>query len=330
MEHEILQLALAGFLKTTGFNLKIVKLKGDNHGDAVLQFAQKGHKADFVVAVKKRLTNDKLPSLRKFLEEAVCPLLVSDYIPMPLKSYFREQGICYLDAAGNAYLDDGKGLFLFVETNKNHTVEDRKSGRAFSKAGLKVVFQILKNEDVVNEPYRNISAKAGVSIDTVGKVIKELLQDKYLVKVSTKEYKIYDYSRLLQEWVVLFNKVLRPKLRQRKFSLVDAGVSGIVDSGLKDSLGGELGAELLTTYLTAESSLVYTNRSFVDVAKELGLRPYKKGEVTLIEKFWQDDDRVGESTVHPLLVYADLLDIPTPRNLEAANIIYQEHVEDNL
>lgn len=330
MKRRILQQALEGFVQTTGLNLVRTKQKVSNHSNATLQFAQRGVKVNFVVEVKKRLTNEKLPSLRKFIEETSSPLLVSDYIPMSLKSYLREQGIGYLDAAGNAYLNDGKGLFLFVETNRNYKEESKKSTRAFSKAGLKVVFQILKNEKVVNEPYRSISARAGVSIDTVGKVIKELLLDKYLVRASAKEYKIYDYGRLLEDWVVLFNKVLRPKIHQRKFSLPESEMARIVDSGLKDSLGGELGAELLTNYLMAESLLIYTDQPFIDIARELGLRPDKKGRVTLIEKFWHDEDRAKELTVHPLLVYADLLGKPTPRKLEAANKIYQKHVKNNL
>jgi len=333
MEKDILYSAIENFSINSKFNLEVNKLFAhhqDNGYDGKLRLSSNRNRFDFLFEVKKKLTLSKLPHIHKYSNNNDI-ILISDYIPKSLKAYLKDENVSYLDAAGNAFITNNEGLFIYIETKKASSVSSGISNRAFSKSGLKVIYQILINEETLNMSYRHIGKVSKVSIDTVGKVFKELLRDKYLIQIKKKKFEVENKERLFQEWVTVFNKVLRPKLKQRNFKPKNMKIIDLYGVSSPNSVGGELAAELLSNYLIAERAVIYTEQPFIDVALNMELIPVKNGPVTLMEKFWTDefiyDDTV---TVHPILVYADLLNNPTPRNLETAKIIYDKHVKNTL
>jgi len=57
------------------------------------------------------------------------------------------------------------------------------------------------------------------------------------------------------------------------------------------------------------------------------LRKDPAGKVEILEKFWDSDYKnTSNDLVHPLLVYADLIASGDPRNAEAAEKIYEQHI----
>lgn len=258
-------------------------------------------------------------------------ILLAGQINKAAKDYLKHNNISYLEATGNAFISNGRGLYVYIDTQKKSPLFQETKKRAFSKTGLKVVFQILLNSEVLHLPYREIGMLATVSIDTVSKVVKGLIQENYLLEIKDKKYKVKDKERLLQEWVTVFNKTLRPKLKQQRFKIRSGNWQTITDNLPAKSIGGELAAEYYSNYLIAESATIYTNQPFIDVAKSASLIPSKKGEILLLEKFWSADSQKGTNPyVHPILVYADLLNDPKPRNLETAQLIYDNYVRDYL
>ncbi len=331
MIKDILHNAIQNFSANSKFNLEF----GSFH-DSVQDDDYSGHLKlksnaggfDFIFEVKKGLSLSKLPDIDKYVAHHDNIILVSDYISKSLKAYLKEKNVSYLDTAGNAFITNNKGVFIYVETNKNARLSSGKSNRAFSKSGLKVIYQILINKDIVNKPYRYIGQASKVSIDTVAKVFKELLRDKYLIQIKEKEFEVQDKERLLQEWVTIFNRVLRPKLKQRNFKPKKGALNQLLNTNLPNIIGGELAAESLSNYLIAEGAVIYTDKPFIDTALSLELIPATGGIITLIEKFWAEEFALENGvTVHPILVYADLLSHPKPRNLETAKIIYDKYVK---
>lgn len=258
-------------------------------------------------------------------------ILLAGQINKAAKDYLKQNNVSYLEATGNAFISNGRGLYIYIDTQKKSPPYQEAKSRAFSKTGLKVIYQILLNSEVLHLPYREIGVLATVSIDTVSKVVKGLIQENYLLEIKDKKYKVKNKERLLQEWITVFNKTLRPKLKQQGFKIRSGDWQTIADSLPAQSIGGELGAEYYSNYLIAESATIYTDQPFVDVAKSASLIPSKKGEILLLEKFWSADSQQGTNPyVHPILVYADLLNDPKPRNLETAQLIYDKHVRDYL
>lgn len=334
MKKDILHDALENFIQNSKFNLEledwyIPNDKKKFNGKLKLHIDQ--YEYEFLFEIKQRLTLSKIPKLHYYLSDQKNIILISDYISKPVKNYLKDNKMSYLDMAGNAFIKNKEGLFLYIETNKNLKLSSEKSNRAFSKSGLKVIYQILINKEIVNMPYRYIGQAAKVSIDTVGKVFKELLRDKYLVQIREKEFKVQNKERLIQEWTTIFNRILRPKLKQRSFKPKGFKINDLLNFPFLNSIGGELAADFLSSYLIAESAIIYTDKPFIDLAKKIQLLPASDGPITMIEKFWEDDlisDK--EITVNPILVYADLLSKPKPRNLETAQIIYNKDVKNIL
>ncbi len=325
MEKDILYNAIESFssnLKTSSFS--------NNIYDDKLHLSINCSNIDFIFQVTKNLTFSKLHKIRNNLSMSQGNIiLISDYIPKALKEHLKKENICYLDTAGNAFITNNKDVFIYLENNKNSQLSSERSNRAFSKSGLKVIYQFLIKNDALNMSYREIGKISKVSIHTVGKVIKELLRDGYIIQINKKKFKIKEKGRLLEDWITVFNKVLRPKLKQRNFKPVNFKINELLSLAPPESIGGELSAESLSNYLIAEKAILYTDKPFVDVAMELRLIPADEGAITLIEKFWNNTETgITNKLVHPILVYADLLNDTKPRNIETAKIIYDKYVKN--
>lgn len=334
MNEDLLHLAIENLGKNLSIDIKYEIqydfLQKDNYQiDGKLVFLNEIPFKEFSIEMKNNLSLSVLSHLIELNEKINNLLVVSDYISKPLKEKLKHKNISYLDAAGNFFLKK-ENLFFYIETNKTNRNNFKKTNKAFSPAGLKVIYNLLIVPNLLTKSYRDIAEQSTVSIHTVGKVIKELLRDGYIIKESEKSYIIRDKERLFQDWVTLFNKVLRPKLKHRKYQAHDKSKDFFTsDREINyDSLGGELAAQILTDYLIAENIYFYTEESFLELSKEHKLIPFESGNVTLIEKFWKSEKSSKQLTVHPILVYADLLDNPTPRNIETAQLLFQKHIKD--
>lgn len=335
MEEDILYMAIDNFTTNSNLNIEVKDLytdkKQDQGCDGVLSLFTSQMKFDFVFEIKKRFTLSKLSKTFIPSTSFTSIILISDYIPKPVKEFLKEKNISYLDTAGNAFITNNEELYIYVETNKNIPLTPQKSSRAFSKSGLKVIYQLLINEKTLNTPYRYIGEVSQVSIDTVRRVLKELQRDQFIVKINKKKSKLQNKERLFQEWVILFNRVLRPKLKQKKFDAKNfTNIRLLINVSNPSSIGGELAGEMLSNHLIAQNAILYTDKSFFDLARKLELRPNTKGAITFIEKFWKNSTTNNKKTVHSILVYADLVNNPTPRNLETAKLIYDKYVKTFL
>lgn len=332
MEEDILHIALENFTASCEFDLESnwASAHSDNQQDGYLAFKVAATTIHFKVEIKKRLSLSNLPPLYKKVKEQSNLLLIADYISKPARQHLKEQKISYLDTSGNAFITNHKGIFIYIETNSGSPYFHQQSNPAFSKTGLKVIFQFLLDEHMLHQSYRQIAGCAQVSLDTVSRVLKGLKKEGYIIEVDNQKLQLHQKERLIQEWVTLYNKVLRPKLKQKVFKAKNFSTLKNVASSMPFLIGGELAAEVLSNYLIAEKAIIYTSSPFIPTAKQLQLIPTteKIGTVTLMEKFWKNP---SSTTIAPaILVYADLLYNPTPRNLETAQIIYNKHVRDTI
>ncbi|MFK7797496.1 MAG: type IV toxin-antitoxin system AbiEi family antitoxin [Aureispira sp.] len=333
MDEDILYYALEQLTATTQLNLQVHPMLHSAHQenyDGQLKLTINSLEEFFFFDVKKRLSLSNLPYLDKYMNRKNNALLIGDYISKPLRKSLKEKQISYLDTSGNTFITNHNGLLIYAETNTSTPALAPKTGNAFSKTGLKVIFQLLIDENILHQPYRNIAAYAHVSLDSVSRILKELKREGYVIQINNKQLKLQHKERLIQEWVPLFNRILRPKLKQQSFRSKDFNRLKKHAHKANIWIGGELAGELLSNYLIAERATFYTNLSFIKAAKQLQLIPSTKSvdSVTLIEKFWQSE--CTTPTVPSILVYADLLNNPTPRNLETAQIIYNSYVKNTL
>ncbi len=334
MNEDLLHLAIENLGKNLSTDIEYNFLKEENSKiNGKLLFLNGIPCKEFSVDIKSNLSLSKLHNLIDLNEQIDNLLIVSDYISKPLKEKLRQKNVSYLDAAGNFYLKNST-TFIYVETNNTNRDSFKKSNKAFSPAGLKVIYSLLIVPNLLTKSYRDIAEQSTVSIHTVGKVIKELLRDRYIVKENENNYIIKNKERLFQDWVTLFNKILRPKLKQKKYKSLKSNeelftsLEQNIKIGQNDTIGGELAAQILTDYLIAESVHLYTEKSFLELSKQHKIIPSENGNVTLIEKFWKSEESNKQITINPILVYANLLDNPTPRNIETAQLLFQKNIQD--
>ncbi|OPZ25713.1 MAG: hypothetical protein BWZ00_01789 [Bacteroidetes bacterium ADurb.BinA174] len=93
--------------------------------------------------------------------------------------------------------------------------------------------------------------------------------------------------------------------------------------------GNENAGALLTQQLNPALHTIYTNASWQDVSKNLKLRPAENGRIEILRLPYTINlkDEYPAQTVHPLLVYADLMGSSDSRNIETAKLVYEQYLQ---
>jgi hypothetical protein len=264
-------------------------------------------------------------------------LLAADYVNPVMARKFKEKNIQFIDTAGNAFINLPP-IYIYVTNNK--PVERRqikeKAQRAFNPTGLKVIYAFLCDADLVNATYREIADAADTALGTVGWVVNDLKENGFLIERGANGRKLTNLKKLLERWVEQYPNKLRNKLHIGNYVAQDPWWWKEVD--IKDCggcWGGEVAAAKYTNhYLKPKIATVYIEPENIGHLFKRGR--LKKAEawhhddaglVKLYKPFWPDRKNNNMETVPPILAYADLVATGDPRNLEAAKIIYEKHID---
>lgn len=289
----------------------------------------------FIVEAKSaiRTSNQGLVlfQLQQLKQQCDRPIVViSDFISKNATEALKEKGINYIDTAGNAFIKHNDLVFL-IEGQKKVKKEKTHQSRAFQEAGLKILFHLLSNPEHLLDSYRTISDKADVSLGSVSHVMAELEDLNFLLKTKDKRV-LKNRKELLERWMVEYNAILRPRILRKRMRFLNADdvrnwrtINTHVDNGVI-LWGGEPGGALLTENLRPEKFTLFTDLELAEVAKILRLVPDEKGEVEVLQKFWNTD--FENTNVAPtLLVYADLINSGLGRNIETAKQIGEHELQ---
>ena len=175
-EHRILDAALKALKRVTGLHAQIHAAAAgqDRAADAIIELTTTRRKYCFRAEVK---TVDRFatPAMIKAqgTAEREQPLLVAPYITREVAERCRQLDLPFIDTAGNAYLE-GQGLLVYVVGQARPAELRQDSFRALNPAGLQIAFALLCRPDLIRTTYREIAARAGVALGTVGPVLKDL------------------------------------------------------------------------------------------------------------------------------------------------------------
>lgn len=321
-EQDILAHAIKA-MEPFGLRFRILTQEGsgDHRLDAILGLRFGGRDLRYIAEAKRGLRPATLGAVIHQLRAArgKNPLLVADYVTPPLADALRAQGIEFIDAAGNAFLNQPP---LLVVVKGQRPVEERPAverGRAFQATGLQVLFALLARPELVVRPYRDIAVAAGVAHGTVGWVMAELPGLGYVAKVGGRR-RIINAERLFDRWTEAYARTLRPKLLLGRYR-GDLGALQQTTPWLDGVLlGGELAAARLTRHLRPGTATFYAEAVDPNVLLKLILRADAQGNVDFRRRFWNFPAEEIELTPN-LLVYADLLAIGDARCLETAQLL---------
>jgi hypothetical protein len=288
-----------------------------------------GKYAEFIVEAKNELREQHFFKILNQVKSNKKPIIIiAKYIPFPLKVKFKNEGVNYLEAAGNCYIND-ENLFIYINDQKVTPEREENKSRLWNPAGLRFVFTILSKPDLLNAPYREIADNAKVALGTVGKLLKDLQEEGFAERgVINKKHLLFLERKdlLIDKWITLYNTTLRPKIELGNFRTKET--DPLQNIKLPNGLlwGGEMAGAKLTNFLRPENHILYSGIPKMEVMKSLKLIPDTGGNIKLLNKFWTNtltnNLNKEQLQIAPLLiVYADLLSTSDSRNYETAERI---------
>jgi hypothetical protein len=338
-EADLLARALDALQISVGIQAKVLPT-ADHAADASVLLQIDGQELQYDCEVKKKV--DRYSLLLDLINKGSATqknLLVSSPLSQDMAHRCRELGLQFLDTAGNAYINDGKGIHIYV-TGLRGQDEGRDIARnaTMTPAALKMMFAFLADPSLLNKPYMDISYRAMVSTGAIGKVFETLESRRLIGTTKGGKRMIRSPELFLNEWANGYVSRLKPKLKKYRFATDD------LDKFRRDwnpglwlsAWGGEVGAAFFTKHLQPEECTVYIDmddpNALRDMVKDFRLRADPNGHIEVIQMFWNTKYFTEWfPKVPPHLIYADLLATQDSRNIAVARQIAAkviDHVHD--
>lgn len=327
---QILKTALGAFTRQTGLAYEFANEAPDKQ-ILFLKTPEATVKFELLVIEGGAIAvNAALALYRRLKNQTRCVMIIPQ-VTADMADRLRDDDTQFLDTAGNCFINQPP-FYIFIKGNKlQGVVKTPVVGRAFKQTGLRVLYALLCNPGLENETYRAIAAKTDVALGMVNWVLNELNELGYLVETGkgrARHIRLIGKEKLLERWVTGYAEQLRPKLLMGRYRGADGWWQKAVLKPEKAQWGGEVAAGKLTDYLKPQTITVYVDKDNPEaVLIQNRLKKDPEGDVELLHRFWQPDTIVPHGdTVHPILVYADMMATGNQRNIETARILYDEHI----
>ncbi len=258
--------------------------------------------------------------------------IVSEYIFPKIAEKLKDANVCFFDSTGNIYLNTDD-IFVFVRGNKPESKPDRKKMiRAFQPSGAKVLYALLCKPDLINGTYRNIAEASNVSLGSVSRILRDLKRLGYLVEMDKNGRLLKNKENLFRRWTRSYLEKLRSGQLTGRYDSDKPGL--IKDLNLTPYnayWSGEVAAAMMSNFIKPQTCSIYCTEDTNRLILDNGLRKDPRGKIEVLNAFWNfKDDSGPEDTVHPILVYADLVFLSDSRTLETAERIFDERISGYL
>lgn len=335
-ERQLTTNALEQLASNTGLVASVTeyapRLNQSDKNNALIQFDNP--KAQLVAKLIKWAANSDSSAIIKKLNEMAGEhnkVLICDYVNEELGQRLREAHINYLDKVGNAYLNvhsihvsiQGK-----VPANK---IISNKANQLFTDVGMKIIFALLTNHDLLNANYRQIANCSNVSMGAIGWVLRELKDQAFIVENMSKRG-WNNRPGLLKQWCEKY-PTLKKKTQLGNYYTQDADWwKSISLERYGAVLGGEVAALSYKSDFKPKFGSIYVGKNKQDslirdlqLVKVDGVSAGLYPNIEIRSKFWGTDlDGIGNSNVtNPLLTHADLMDTWEPKSREIAERIFK-------
>lgn len=330
-ELEIIQTAIQNLEQAPDFyaNWKAID---DAFRDGILTIIVRGNEMKFDVQVRQELRFYQLNDIINKIETDNKLMIVAAKIFPTIKEHLREKNIAYLEANGNLYINN-EGATIWLDGNKPLQEIKNDTNRAFTKTGIKTIFNFLLDENLINRTQRQIAETVNIGLGNINVIFKGLKELGFLAKINKNELKLLEKNKLLEKWIEAYQEKLQPDLKIGTFRFLkeDQFVNWRKTqlNEMKTYWGGEPAGNILTNYLRPEELTLYTLENKQELMKNYRLIPDEKGNVRAYKKFWHIE--ANELNIVPaILVYADLINKNDTRCTETARIIYDTIIKENI
>ncbi len=297
----------------------------ENRHDAIFTL---GNKIIYVIA-KDEVRPAHVEHIQHLKERYGNFIIAANYITPNAKKMLKERGLNYIDRVGNTWFRL-EPVFIYIDGLHNRPPTEDRKNRAFTRTGIKVVFQLLNNPELINATYRKIAQITGVALGTVPKVITGLKEEGILLRKTQNEWIVTNYDKLLDRWQNEYIKKLKPTLFVKRYRPVNPDFYTKwkkVDLTGYAQWGGEPAGDLLTNNLRPEIFTIYTNQTQQEIMKKYKWLPDPEGNIYVYKQFWVVNNKKTLTNHAPVpLVYADLMETENSRCIETATMIYEQYL----
>lgn len=330
---DILGKSTQAFGKETGFNANFMVVEDERPlrgEDAAITIDFENGPVNFLAEIKLT-TNDAVIGrmMHQIHDTNRRWIFVTRYVPVPWAKKLKEAGVQFIDTAGNAYVNEAPAL-VFIYGNRLQEAALRRVERGvFGITATKILFALFCIDGLENATYREIADVAGVALGGVPATLQTLIHQGFILQLSGGKRKLVKKKELLQKWLAAYIAKIPKKTLANKYTANRDNFWEDVEIGpLGARWGGEVAANKLTHYLKPEIVTLYTNGPIENLITRLKLRKDDIGKIEIRRQFWNFETPAPVRDIVPvLLVYADLLAAPDPRNLETAKMVYDEHLK---
>lgn len=286
----------------------------------------------YSVFARNELRAEQLPRVQSATGKGNT-LVLANHIHSNLREQLVTNNIPYIDCNGNVYLYE-ENLYILINTNKKNDNIKILPGRAFTKTGLKVVFNFLLNERLLDMSYRHISEDTGVSLGNITNIINALKVQNFVVEETRGGLKLANKKQLVERWVTYYEHTLKPSVELGTYRFENEEELKNwrrIPLDTKTTVwGGEPAANLLTGSIKPERLTIYTDEYPNELMKHYRLVKDPEGYITVCARFWKYNRYRNAHIAPSLLVYADMLCSGKLKNIELAEKIFDDVLKADL
>ena len=199
--------------------------------------------------------------------------------------------------------------------------------------GYQVLFAVLAKPELLNAPVRTLAEAAGVGKTAAADAFARL-KEEGLIGSGERRRHLLDPRTLMDRWVGGYATVVRPRLLVGRYRTNDVNPEALEERIEKTlgatvtwAWGGGAAAMRLTKLYRGEATVLHVEVPPADLAKRLRALPAEDGALTVLRA----PGRIAfegalPRTVHPLLVYTELLTARSARAREAAREIQERYL----
>jgi len=257
-------------------------------------------------------------------------LVLAPHVGAGVAATLIQAGIHYLDASGNCHISAPP---FFVHVEGRSATKNGAAATGIRGPGFQVLFAYLADPELLDASIRSVAEVAGVSRQPVSVMNHRLSDEKYVL--ASKAHTRWHPRRredALALWLQGYQTTVRSSLMEGSYRTRDQDPSAlearILETLSKEQFrwGGTAAGFRLTGHYRGERTVVHVNDGAQGLAKRVGGLPDPNGNLLVMRAFGSINWNHERETVHPLLVYSEMLSDGSERALEAAQELRERYL----
>ena len=300
-------------------------LAAGDGADARILIRTPNGEAEFLLVEKKsRPTPPVLRRIQHGLELHSEPCIVlTPYVNRQAAADFRQLGLNFMDSVGNCWLEIAGSYLANVEGRR--PPQRPPGSRGLGVSGYQVIFGILAAPEILQEHVRHIASEAGVSKTITSDALRRL-QGEGIIATTRSGRRVLEPKRLMDRWLEGYASLVRPRTQVGRYRTVHAdppslekAVEAVFGPHEAWGLGGTAAAARVDDYYRGQHTVLHLRDWDDDLQRRLRALPADDGPLIIFRTPGAIAYRgLVPQTVHPLLVYSELLASTDPRAHKAA------------